>query len=325
MNQRFHKSTNSPPKGEDVQGAHLDKTFTLIGHGSQGKAWSSNLRDSGFKVNCYLRNGSKSFYEAKESGLALCNDLSNSDVILLLIPDQAHKTFFEENHHKLREGAIVIYAHGASLTENGWQNLYPNFDHILLAPKAIASEVRNQYLTKGKLGAVYSLEFSSEGKRSLILSIAKGIGITAGPFEVTFEQETRADLLSEQSLLCGLIPYAAKKCFDYLIAKGIPKELAYMEAWHEVKLIATAMDKLGPEEFFHLISPHAFTGAIKAKDRLLNNDFDGVLDDLYQDITDGTFFKETHEKELDKIKTQELNIWKNSELQRTYASLKDQL
>lgn len=306
-----------------------DEKITLIGFGSQGQAWAKNLRESGFEVEVFLRDGSLSTSLVHKEGFSTCSSLGNSKIILLLIPDGAHKDFFRENAHFLSKGASIFYAHGASLCENKWNQIYPHLDHILLAPKAIASELRNQFINKGKLGAVYSVEFSSgdtkESLRNLALKIAAGIGITAGPYEVTFSQETYADLLSEQSLLCGLIPYAAKKCFDFLISKEIPKELAYMEAWHEVKLIGNAMDKLGPEEFFKLISPHAFSGALKAKEKLLPHSFDLALEELYADIETGKFFEESSTESLNDSKIKEKEIWKESEIQKTFETLKSNL
>ncbi|MCR9204961.1 MAG: NAD(P)-binding domain-containing protein, partial [Halobacteriovoraceae bacterium] len=299
---------------------------TLIGFGSQGQAWAKNLRDSGYSVEVFLRKDSPSTQKVLSQNFSLVKNLKSAKVILLLIPDQEHVNFYKQYGKSLTDQTLVIYAHGASLCEHSWNKTYSNLNHVLLAPKAIASELRGQYLNKGKLGAVYSLEHTKEeDHKDEILSLAKDLGITAGPFEVTFLQETHADLLSEQSLLCGLIPYAAKKCFDFLVSKGIPKELAYMEAWHEVKLIGNAMDKLGPENFFNLISPHAFTGALKAKDKFINESFDGHLSSLFEDIQSGKFFEESNHEKNDSRKREEILHWKESELQKTYENLKSNL
>lgn len=302
------------------------QTLTLVGFGSQGQAWANNLRDSGYSIEVFLRKGSTSTSKVLSQNFSIIPNLDAAKVILLLIPDQEHINFFHQYGKSIPNQATVIYAHGASLCEHSWNEIYPHLNHILLAPKAIASELRSQYLNEGKLGAVYSLEHTKEeSHKTEILSLAKDLGITAGPFEVSFVQETHADLLSEQSLLCGLIPYAAKKCFDFLVSKGIPKELAYMEAWHEVKLIGNAMDKLGPENFFNLISPHAFTGALKAKDKFINDSFDGHLSSLFEDIQSGKFFDESNHENSDTQKREEILLWKESDLQKTYENLKSNL
>lgn len=305
-----------------------NKEVTLIGYGAQGQAWAQNLRDRGYFVKVFLRPSSPSLNKVRKDKFEIVTSLKESCLILLLIPDQAHKDFFEDNSDQINNEAVIIYAHGASLVEHQWQLKYPEYFHILLAPKAIASELRWQFKNEGKIGAVYSVEFVIKKTKQIeeaILQIAKDLGITAGPYKVTFEQETQADLFSEQSLLCGLLPYAAKKCFDFLIKKGIPEELAYLEAWHEVKLIGNAMDKLGPLDFFKLISPHAFTGAVKAKSMLLNESFDQAHKNLFSDIVTGKFFEEGNSKETETQLENELDYWKKSLIQKTYNEIKPKL
>lgn len=300
---------------------------TVIGLGSQGLAWALNLRDSGFEVNVWLRPGSTSVETAKSLELPITDRLSS--VILLLIPDSAHKSFLEDNFKDIEDGAAIIYAHGASYTENEFSKGYPKFNHLLLAPKAIASEVRFQYEIGGKLGACSSLEFAlshdQDACRILIKNIAEGLGITAGPYPTSFKNEARADLFSEQTLLCGLLPYAAKKSFDYLISKGIEPEVAYMECWLEVKLIANAMVDLGPSEFFDLISPHALSGAYKAQSLLFDKAYQNVLEKLYKDIEDGTFFKEIGAQDQKEMRSKVLSDWKDSQLQKVHDQLSEDL
>lgn len=300
---------------------------TIVGLGSQALAWALNLRDSGFDVNIWLRPGSPSLETAKSLELQVTD--KPSSVILLLIPDSAHKSFLEDHHKKIVDGAAIIYAHGASQTENNFSKIYPNLNHLLLAPKAIASEVRFQFETGGKLGACFSLDCAlshdHHACKVLIKNIAKGLGITAGPYPTSFKNEANADLFSEQSLLCGLLPYAAKKSFDYLISKGIEPEVAYMECWHEVKLIANAMAELGPSEFFDLISPHALSGAHKAQSLLFDKAYQNVLEKLYQDIEDGTFFKEIGAQDQKVMRKKVLSYWKESQLQKVHDQLSEDL
>lgn len=305
------------------------KEVTLIGLGSQGKAWAQNLIDSGLRVHCYLRPNSPSRESAENLGLSLVNDLKSLGPYLLLIPDNQIPPFLQKC--PLPEGACVIYAHGASMVEHRLQERYPQYRHLLLAPKAIASELRANYQNGGKTGAVYSVEFVSkqenekEDLRSRLLSLSQSLGITAGPYEVTFEQETTADLLSEQSLLCGLIPYAAKYCFDSLIKQGIPKELAYLEAWHEVKLIGNAMSQHGPAGLFSLISPHALVGAHLASQELFDKGYQETIEKLLNDIQSGEFFKKAHEF-FEKETTKEVqDFWASSQINHAYEELRENL
>lgn len=300
---------------------------TLVGLGSQGTAWALNLKESGFDVSVWLRKGSQAHESVQKLELKLATEFSS--IILLLIPDHQHQNFLEQHYEEIPTGAAVIYAHGASCTQHEWNKLYPKLNHLLLAPKAIASEVRFQFEVDGSLGACYSTEFAraedQEACEVLVKNLAKGIGITAGPFPTTFSHEARADLFSEQSLLCGLLPYAAKKSFDLLRSKGISEEVAYMECWLEVKLIANAMIDFGPSGFFDLISPHALIGGHKASQLFFDKAYQNILEKLYNDIERGEFFKEADSRDLTQLKQEIQNFWQSSELQSVHDRLKQDL
>ncbi len=299
---------------------------TLIGLGSQGQAWAQNLKESGLHVNCFLRENSPSRELATKLGLKIIDNLSqNSGPYLLLIPDAKIHSFLQEN--PLPTGSQLIYAHGASLIEHHLNTRYPDYEHFLLAPKAIASELRANYLNKGKTGAVYSVEFSQDKdtSRKKLTNLALKLGITAGPFEVTFKQETTADLLSEQSLLCGLIPYAAKHCFDTLIKNGIPKELAYLEAWHEVRLIGNAMSQHGPSSLFSLISPHALVGAHLASQELFDKGYQETIEKLLAEIEGGQFFEKANQFFEENQTNEVQSFWSSSDIQQAYEELKNSL
>jgi len=243
--------------------AQLNPVF--IGLGSQTKAWIANLKDSQVNAQVYFRSDSPSIKLAQELNYPISNQLKDHKIIFLLIPDAEHLKFLRENQNSIAQDTLIIFAHGASVMEHNLPEIFPQWNFALLAIKAIASEIRFQYLNKGKLGAVSSFEFIKDNKKEeiskLINEIAEKVGVTAGPYAATFEQEAKADLFSEQSLLCGLLPYAAEQSYSLLRQHGIPKELAFMECWLEVKLIADAMVKMGPEDFFNLISPHALMGS----------------------------------------------------------------
>lgn len=305
------------------------QNLTLIGLGSQGKAWLQNLRDSGRNLKVFLRNQESYSDYLHKNSLEVTTDLARSGVILLLIPDSQHISFLEEHARKLKKGTVIIYAHGVSLWENEFDQKFPHLNHCLLAPKAIASELRSSYLEKKGLGAVYSCQFTSKENSEQItadlLSLAKDLGITAGPYLVSFEEEAKADLLSEQSLLCGLMPFAAKYCFDKLIENGISPELAYLEAWHEVKLIGNAMSQYGPKEFFNLISPHALVGGYLASKELFDKEYHKTLDSLQKDIWNGRFFELVQENPADKVRETITMEWEESTLNKIHNQLSPKL
>ncbi len=307
--------------------AQLNPTF--IGLGSQTRAWICNLKDSQVMAQVYLRKGSSSQKLMKELGFEARENLAHSKVIFLLIPDAEHLNFLNSHKDQISPETLIIVAHGASTMEHNLPKLFPEFNFALLAIKAIASEIRYQYLNRGKLGAVYSLESIPHNKRShfkaVLDEVAKKVGVTAGPYEVTFEQEAKADLFSEQSLLCGLLPYAAEQAYLSLRNNGIPKELAFMECWLEVKLIADAMVKMGPEAFFELISPHALVGSELARERIFDKGQAKVIEDMRQNIWNGNFFNQVNNIDVAQMREKIKSHWSQGELQQTFNELKDDL
>ena len=134
----------------------------------------------------------------------------------------------------------------------------------------------------------------------------------------------KADLLSEQALLCSLLPFGAKKCFDLLVKKGIPKEVAYFECWQELSLIAKTMVNMGPEKFFDLISPNALVGGLKGQKKLLNETREKNLEELWEDIDQGTFLKDAEQTNFAAAKDQAQEEWLSSELGKTHQTIAQQ-
>ncbi|PIK14953.1 MAG: hypothetical protein CES88_11510 [Halobacteriovorax sp. JY17] len=307
--------------------------IVIIGYGSQAKAWAHNFRDSGRRVTIALRDNSESIPIVNEKGFELISLLNigklSKPILILLTPDHTHLETLTEIASKLEVGTNIIYAHGYSYTAFNFKENFPKLNHLLLAPKAIASELRFQYENKGKLGAAYSLEDisaeeSAEAKE-LLMAVARDIGITAGPYETTFLEETNADLFSEQSLLCSLLPYGALHSYNKLRQKGVKREIAYLECWLEVKLIADAMVKMGPEEFFKLISPNALLGGEKAQKLLFDEGYHKKLDSLLSDIWNQDFFTECKGLDFNKLRSSVLERWANEELTQTHRELAPEL
>jgi ketol-acid reductoisomerase len=306
---------------------HRNPELVIIGFGNQARAWGMNLRDSGMPLTYALRKNSDSVNRAKKQNFPVIfledsESLKNYQYFALLIPDLDHPAVFSQ--YDFPYDAVFVLAHGYSFC---YLNLPKKFQYLLLAPKAIASEMRFQYETQGKLGAVFSVEnsLSPDLHQSYLFSLAKNLGITSGPFKAPLIAETQADLLSEQALLCGLIPYAALSCYNLLRRKGIPKEAAYFECWYELKLIVDAMVKIGPEDFFDLISPNALAGAQKGRELLVGNAFQAALEKIFTDIENGNFTKELAQMDIDSLKKRVRSFWQQEELAQTHRELKNDL
>ncbi len=300
-----------------------EKTIAIVGFGSQAKAWALNLKDSQTNCQIALNPNSKSHQNAKNLGFQTINletnEISNVQTFLMLFPDNEHHHFFEKNIAFIKPGSHFIYAHGFSLSRYNFIEKYAQFTHSLLAPKAIASEVRFQYEVKGKLGAIY---YCIPQNQDEVFNLASKLGFNA-IYPAHFEEETQADLLSEQSLLCSLIPYASLKTYNLLRKNNIPKELAFMECFLELKSISEAFVKLGPLEFFQLISPNALMGSEKGKKILLGKNFEEGLEKLFSDIKSQKFYDEI--ENFKAVKEDVLNNWQKEELTKTYYELKKEL
>lgn len=305
--------------------------LTIIGFGNQARSWALNLKDSGFPIRVALKPQSPSIETAVQLGFNVVEigteEFYQDEVFALLTPDQTHQEFMTTHGHRFAEGSKILYAHGFSLLKFGFADRFPHLQHVLYAPKSIGSELRRQFELKGKLGAVYSLEYyqgvSSEFE-SWLMTLAKAMGINVGPFKTSFKNETHADLYSEQGLLCSLIPYAAGEMFEHLVSSGIEPELAYFECWHELKLIVNAMVDKGPEGFFDLISPNALIGAEKGYQKLFSAEFKSNLKSLYTDIQSGTFDQEIDATNVEETRKKIRERWRKTSLQKTFQKVQQE-
>jgi ketol-acid reductoisomerase len=302
------------------------KEIAIIGFGNQAKAWALNLRDSGWKVSIGLRPSSSSIELCTSLGFDYFNfqEKSSHSTFAVLTPDDTH-ALVVESISKTNDTADFIYAHGFALVYAEVLTKYPNHNHILLAPKAIASELRYQYEIKGKNGGVYSFEaLKDNSKKEFFLTMGHELGLTS-LHEATIEDETKADLFSEQSLLCSSLPYAALYSYKQLREKGISKEVAYFECWYEVKLIADTLIKIGPEKFFDLISPNALIGSEIGKSVLFDDNYKKKLNDIYEHINSGEFNKQLEHVNIDTVRSDIIKFWKNEELTQVHNQLKSEL
>ncbi|MFG1500832.1 hypothetical protein ABMA70_11560 [Halobacteriovorax sp. XZX-3] len=298
---------------------NISNDILIIGFGSQAKSWSLNLRDSARPVTIGLRQGSSSIALANKMGFPTI-DINNSKIanyefIIILTPDDTHEEIltslqFSDTNFKQR----LVYGHGYSVMYQDLRSKLPSHEHFLLAPKAIASELRFGYETNAPLTAVVNCEDEK------LLKLSKDLGISVGPIVASFEEETICDLFSEQSILCSVIPQAARLSFETLIAKGHTPEIAYIECWHEVKLIADAMIKFGPTEFMKLISPNAFMGGEMAKSLIFDDEYQNKLNKIYENIENGSFAREILHTDFQKQLSQVISEWNNLEITKVYNS-----
>jgi ketol-acid reductoisomerase len=298
----------------------MEKAIALIGFGSQAKSWALNLRSSGREVRVFLRENSSSQVLVREMGFKvfLLKDIKNHleaiEFLCLLTPDHTHREIYQDHLAHLPYLNIVI-AHGWWPWSEKLEKKNLIHSVILLAPKCIASEMRFRYETKAPLGAVYSLELAQESRELEIgvLTLAQQLGLT-GVYPASIKDETSADLFSEQVILCSTLPYIAKESYDWLVAKGVPEQLAYLECWFELKLIVDAMIKKGPVGFFNLISPNALYGGEKARELFLDENFKIKMGKLWDDIEQRKIVQEINNTDIEALRKKVIKKWQESSL-----------
>ena len=288
--------------------------IVIIGFGNQAQAWAQNLSDSAIEFKVAVRPG-PSYQKAKKQNFSVQDFTStknSSGVFILLTPDHTHEQILAKL--ELNNGSKVIYAHGYSVHQNKLNQKYPDLDHLLLAPKAIAKELRSRFVKNEDIPAFYSTEHSNDEVQDLALlkQLAKAIGVGPRPYQTTFKQECQADQFSEQMLLCGGLPALIEKTFTTLVDNGVDPKLAYYESFFEVKLIVDTIFENGLSKFFELISPHALAGGNKAFKKLKESkELEEVSTLLWQDIANGNFENQFLETNIEGLRNQTSLFWDN--------------
>ena len=307
------------------------ESLAIIGYGAQARAWGANLRDAGATPAIFLRENSPRWEEATNNAftpLPLGPALEQYHHFALLTPDHTHLTFLQTWREHMPPHSLIILAHGLSFIKDKLAENFPELDFSLLAPKAIAEEVRNRCQEGDKLGAGLSIEGVRQENRQerekFLRALSSQLGLTT-LVNTTFHEEACADLFSEQGLLCSALPYMALHCYNKLREKGHSKEIAYMECWMEVKLIADTMVKLGPKKFFELISPMALVGGEIARKKLLDENYFDKLEQIYSDIESGEFFRQADTINFQQMRQNISSFWDGQELTQTHQELQDKL
>lgn len=212
------------------------KTIAIVGYGNQGRSQALNIRDTKCGAKVIIGNIKDASWErAQNDGFevyTISEACKRADVILLLIPDEVmHKVYKEGIEQHLNEEKVLCFASGYSITYN-LIDPPKNVDVILVGPRMGGKEVRELYASSKGFPSFLAVKQDASGKaKKIALAIAKAIGSTKGNsvvIEVTFEQETLSDLLSEQAL-SPLIMAAWTAKYEVDVENGVPPEAALLE------------------------------------------------------------------------------------------------
>ncbi|MGD8414951.1 MAG: ketol-acid reductoisomerase [Candidatus Latescibacterota bacterium] len=275
----------------------LGKQIAVIGFGSQGHAHALNLKDSGANVVVGLRPDSSSVAEASSQGLTVHpieKAVEWADVIMLLVPDQHHKSVYNESIARhLHAGKALGVGHGFSIH---YKEIVPpdDIDVFMVAPKSPGHLVRRTFEDgKGVPCLVAVAQDASGSAMDLAVSYAGAIGgLRAGVIETNFKDETETDLFGEQAVLCGGTEALIKAGFDTLVEAGYPAELAYFEVLHELKLIVDLLYEGGPTWMNYSISDTAEYGNYTRGPVVIDEGVRDRMRGILKQIQSGEFARE---------------------------------
>jgi ketol-acid reductoisomerase len=273
------------------------KRVAVIGYGSQGHAHSLNMRDSGVNVTVATYAGSPSAARAQEDGLPVSTieqAVQNSDVIMILIPDEkqkkVYKTSIEPNLHS---GQTLMFAHGFNI--HFGQVVPPPFiDVSMIAPKAPGHRMRELFVEGVGVPGLLAIHQDVSGQarqNALAYSWATG-NLKAGVIETTFKEETESDLFGEQSVLCGGVSALVKTAFETLVEAGYQPEIAYFECLHELKLIVDLFYQGGLGYMRYSVSDTAEYGDYTRGPRVVDAHVRETMKQILKEVQNGTFAKQ---------------------------------
>jgi ketol-acid reductoisomerase len=259
----------------------------IIGYGNQAKVWAKNLKNSGAKVFIILRDQSKSIPQAISDGFevkSVKDGLIEGKVFCVLIPDEKHKSFFEAFKNYIKSSSLFIFAHGYSVS---YENLTFNARKALLAPKSIAKVLRKRFLDEKNTFAAYCIENKEDEKT--IKDIAKMMFFNP-LYETSFYNETISDLFTEQTILCGGVPYLILKAFNILKENNVPTELAIQECLYELSYILDIIKEKGMKGLYDLVSPVARSGGAKVLNKIRESEsLNKIMEETFMEIKDKKF------------------------------------
>ncbi|KWO66294.1 NAD(P)-binding domain-containing protein [Burkholderia ubonensis] len=210
------------------------RTVCVVGYGIQGRAFAANLRDSGVDVR--IGNIDDDYFAlARDEGhrvTDIVTAVAGADVVLLLIPDEAHGPVFDTDiAPNLREGALLCVAHGHSLVQGEVRPL-PGRDLAMLAPRMYGDPIRRYYLAGQGAPAYLDIVRDSTGHAiERVLAIARAVGFTrAGVMTLGHREETFLDLFQEQFLAPALVDLF-EAAFETLVARGFNPKAALLEVY----------------------------------------------------------------------------------------------
>jgi ketol-acid reductoisomerase len=216
------------------------------------------------------------------------------DIVMILLPDQVHRSTFEESiRGGMARGKTLMVAHGFSIHFNQIV-APPDVDVSMIAPKAPGHIMRDLFTQGPGVPALLAVHQDVSGRaRDLALAYGRGVGCTrAGVIETTFKEETETDLFGEQTVLCGGVSELIKAGFETLVEAGYQPEVAYFECLHEMKLIVDLLYQGGLAYMRYSVSDTAEYGDYTRGSRVVDERTRAEMRKILREIQSGQFARE---------------------------------
>lgn len=274
------------------------KTIAIIGYGNQGRSQALNMRDSGVENIIVGSVRDESWTLANEDGFSvypIAEAAKRADIVFILIPDEvAPKIYTEEIEPNLVTGNVVNFSSGYNITF-GFITPRKDLDVIMVAPRMIGKGVRETYENGTGFPTFVVVEQDASGNaKPIALGLAKALGSTkAGAIEVTFNDETYLDLMSEQAVW-PLIMNVITEAFKLFVEKGHSPEAILTELYLS-KEPAVMMEKMAEVGLFKQLPMHSRTsqyGQLSRFGKVDTTPIRAFLEAQYENIVSGGFAKE---------------------------------
>lgn len=277
------------------------KRIAIVGYGNQGRPQALNLRDSGLDVVVGLRNGSVTSARVSADGLQwapLVEAVSDADLVMLLVPDEAMARLYGEIEPHIRQGASLAFSHGLAV-HFGFIRPRVDLDVVLVAPKGPGTALRSLYEAGGGMVGLFAVAQNASGHaRKIALAYGRAIGCgRAGLIELSFAEECEADLFNEGAVVWGAVPAVLVAGFDTLVEAGISPEIAYLECVGELKLLADLIEARGIAGMREAISNTAELGAVLGGEKIIDQSVRDRMRILLEDVRSGNFTRALADEE----------------------------
>jgi ketol-acid reductoisomerase len=277
----------------------------IIGYGSQGAAQALCLRDGMIEVLVGLREGSPHRADAVHERLPVITPAEVAETcrtVVLLVSDSALREVYDSIKSGLNASKLLVLGGGYGYRFGGIE-APAGVDAVMVAPNGPGQKVREEFTAGRGVAAKVGVWADGTGRAlERALGYARAIGAgreNAGVRIVPPALEAELDLYSEQAVLAGGVPLLAARAARFLMAQGVPEDLAVLECVREIKLIAGLLEQYGVKETYRRISLTAAYGGLTQGGTVLADDLEVKLRQIWEQIRNGEFDRHFREWSAD--------------------------